>query len=192
MQRPFKIRKAGFTLLELMVAIGLFTVSVLIGSGALVGLFDANNKSQTTFSAIGNLNYAIESMIRDIRFADVYHCGSSGTLSQPNDICPSGDDSLAVTKSGVTTMYRKNGTRIEKSSNGLAGPFVSVTGGDVVLEYVHFYVAGSAPASSPSGTVGRDIQPYVVLVVKGYSGSKSSSRTNFDIQTLISQKKIDL
>jgi type II secretory pathway component PulJ len=182
-------QKRGFTIIEFMVAIGLFIVAIYISFGAVVSLFDANNKSQTLFSAMSNLNYAIESMTRDIRFADVYHCGSAGSLSSPAD-CNGGDTSLAITTSGVTTVYRFSGGQIEKSVGG--GSYVPVTGTDVTLQYARFYVVGSAPASSAIGTPGRDSQPFAFLVVKGYSGRKPSSQTNFDIETLVSQKKLDL
>jgi prepilin-type N-terminal cleavage/methylation domain-containing protein len=181
--------KRGFTLIEFIVAIGLFVVAIYMGFGAIISLFDSNNKSQTIFSSIGNLNYSIESLTRDIRFADVYHCGSAGTLSSPAD-CSGGETSLAVTTGGVTTVYRFSGTQIEKSING--GVYTPVTGGDITLSYARFYVVGSAPASAAVGTPGRDLQPYVVLVLKGNSGNKSSSQTDFDIETLVSQKKLDL
>jgi prepilin-type N-terminal cleavage/methylation domain-containing protein len=184
-----KMQNRGFTLIEFMVAIGLFIVAIYISFGAVITLFDSNNKSQTIFSAMSNLNYAIESLTRDIRFADVYHCGSTGSLASPTD-CSGGETSLAVTTTGVTTVYRFSNGRIEKSIGG--GSYVPITGTDVTLQYARFYVVGSAPASSAVGTPGRDSQPYVVLVLKGYSGRKPSSQTNFDIETLVSQKKLDL
>lgn len=179
--------KSGVTLIELIVSIGLFVIAIYISFGALVTLFDSNNKSQTIFSAMSNLNYAIESFTRDIRFADVYHCGISSSLSSPAD-CSGGDTALAVTTSGVTTIYRLSSSRIEKSVGG--GSYLPVTGSDVTIQYLKFYVAGSAKPGS--GQPGQDTQPYVAIYIKGYSGGKPSSQTNFDIETLVSQKKLDL
>jgi prepilin-type N-terminal cleavage/methylation domain-containing protein len=182
--------KRGFTLLEMLIAIGLFTISIFICFGALVGLFDSNKKSQTIFSAMTNLNYSIESMIRDIRFSQVYHCDTmAGTVTTARDCGVPGAASFAATlPNGNYFTYTLSGGQIMKSVNG--GSSLPVTGTDVTITNLKFYVAGSAPASS--GSAGSNVQPYVVVVIKGYSGSKPSSQTNFDIETLVSQQQIDL
>jgi prepilin-type N-terminal cleavage/methylation domain-containing protein len=178
--------KAGFTLLELIVAVGLFTIAIFISFGALVGLFDANGKSQTIFSAMTNLNYAIEGMTRDIRFATTYHCDiTNGTLTNAKDCdaltSPYGADSIAITSGAITTIYRFNGTRIEKKVG--TGSYVPVTGSDVSLQYVRFYVYGSEASKS---------QSLVAIVMKGNSGTKPSTQTNFDLETIVSKKQLDL
>jgi len=51
----------GFTLLEMIVAIGIFTIVMLMATSALVTIIGANRKVQSQQVAINNLNFALES-----------------------------------------------------------------------------------------------------------------------------------
>lgn len=172
----------GFTLIEIMVAVTLFTVVATISMGALISIFDANNKSQTSKTVVDNLNIAIEDMVRTIRFGSHYHCGSSGSLTTPQN-CPTGSDFLALNFNGFTNVYRKNGNTIEKSING-GSSYTPITEPSVVIQNLTFYVFGTDTSD--------ELQPYVVVVIKGYVGTKATTQTNFSIQTTISQRTLDL
>ena len=175
----------GFTIIELIVSIGLFITAVFMGLGMLVTLFDANSKSQTMFSAISKLNYAVDSMTRDIRFGTNYHCGTGTPYASPNS-CTDGGTFLAVnSSSGATVIYRLNSGRIEKSSDGGAN-YKPATGSNVVIDYARFYVLGAEPGGAPPA------QPRIVIIIKGHSGTKPSVQTNFDIETTVSQRSLDL
>jgi len=172
----------GFTLLELIVSIGLFLIAVTIGLGAVASLYNANNKSQSLSSIVNNLNYSIEGMARVMRFSNVYHCGSSGTLTAPQS-CAAGDTSVAVTTAASSIIYRFVGSRIESSTDSGAS-YRPVTGSDVTIQNARFYVFNTTP--------GDNRQPYVLMVIKGYSGVKPSAQTSFDIETLVSQRTLDI
>ena len=96
----FKKRKEnkGFTLVEVLVAVALFTIIATISMGALVSIFDANKKSQTSKTVVDNLNLSIEDMIRTIRFGTNYHCGSSGNLNTSQN-CSGGNNFFATNSS---------------------------------------------------------------------------------------------
>lgn len=66
---------AGFTLIELMVSISIFSVVMLIVIGALLMLNDANKKAQAMRSIVDNLNFAMEDMTRNIRTGKDFRCG---------------------------------------------------------------------------------------------------------------------
>ena len=66
--------KKGFTLIELMTAMAIFTVIMAISMGSITGIFDANRKSRSLKTAITNLNLAVESMSKEMRFGKNYHC----------------------------------------------------------------------------------------------------------------------
>jgi prepilin-type N-terminal cleavage/methylation domain-containing protein len=51
--------KKGFTLIEMIVSLGIFTIVALISIGALVRITDANKKSITLKTTINNLNFAL-------------------------------------------------------------------------------------------------------------------------------------
>ena len=63
----------GFTLVEIMVAVSVFVLVMVISSGAIISVFNANQKSKNLRSAMDNLNLTMESMTRTIRFGTKYH-----------------------------------------------------------------------------------------------------------------------
>lgn len=175
--------KNGFSLVEIIVAVGLFTVVATVSIGAILSVFDANKRSQSSKTVVDTLNLALEDMARSIRFGTVYHCGSGGTLTEPEN-CTNGDDFIAVNFEGATIVYRKNGNTIQKSSNGGTG-YSTITATNVVIQNLDFYVFGAT--DNPS-----IVQPYVIAVIKGYVGSKPTQQSVFSIQTVMSQRILDL
>ena len=179
----------GFTLVELLIAISLFIVVVTISIGAVLSIFDANRKAQSTKTVVDNLNYSIENMARVVRFGDNYHCGTGGTLSNPQN-CPDnveGNTFLAVTFNGTTIAYRLNGTAIQRSDNPSGGEstYKNITSSETVVERLRFYVFGATDSPSLE-------QPYIIVVIKGYVGSKPTFQTSFSVETLMSQRALDL
>jgi type II secretory pathway pseudopilin PulG len=184
MKNKFKTR-SGFTLVELLIAVSLFIVVVTISMGAILSIFDANKKAQSSKTVVDNLNLSIENMARIIRFGSSYHCGNFGTLSNPND-CAVGDTFIAVNFNGSTIIYRWNGTTsdaVQRSDNG-GVTYTDITAPEAKIEYVKFYVFGTAS--------GDTNQPYVVAVIKGHVGSKTTTQTVFSVETLMSQRTLDI
>ena len=66
--------KTGFTLVEIIVALGLFTIVMFVATGALLSIVSVNKKAQAQQSAINNLNFALENMTRSLRTGYNYHC----------------------------------------------------------------------------------------------------------------------
>ena len=182
-------KQKAFTLVEMLISVGLFTLIATISIGAVLSVFDANKKSQATKSIIDNLNLSIENLTRTVRFGDNYHCGSGGTITNPQD-CPNnsvGDTFLALRFKGTTIIYRLNGTAIERSDDGGVN-YKAITSSETVVEYLRFYVFGNT-ADSPSLR-----QPYVIAVIKGYVGNtnKPTRQSMFSIETLMSQRTLDI
>jgi prepilin-type N-terminal cleavage/methylation domain-containing protein len=173
----------GFTLIEIMTAVSIFLVVMTISMGSLVSIYDANRRSQSLRSLMGNLNLAVESMVKEIRFGNNYHCGTGGTLTSPSN-CPSGDNFFSFLSSETKqTIYRLSGTSIEKSVGG--GPYIAVTAPEIIIEDLRFYTVGA-------GTSGGDaaLQPKVLVKIKGYAGT-GKARSDFTLQTLVSQRSLD-
>ena len=82
--------KKGFTLIEIMTSVSVFAIIMVISMGAILGIFEANRKSRTLKAIMNNLNLAVESMSKEMRFGTNYHCGESGSLTVPQN-CPGGD-----------------------------------------------------------------------------------------------------
>lgn len=181
----------GFSLIEIIVAVGLFAVVMLIGLGALLALIDASRKARALESVMNNLNIALDGMVRNIRMGTNYHCGT-GTQTATQD-CDDGGVSLAFepfngspsdpTDQWIYT-YNSGTKRLYKSEN-TGGTTFPVTAPEVTIEDMKFYVVGS--------TKGDDVQPKVVIVVKGTAGaSKAKTRTTFSIQATAVQRILDI
>lgn len=184
MKRNIFQKNNGFTLVELLTAVSVFLVIMTISMGSIIGLFDTNRKSQSMKTVMDNLNFAVESMSREMRFGRNYHCGSGGTPTVPLN-CPNPGDSQVsfLSSDGLVITYKLNGTQIEKQV-GLSGDFIAVTAPEVVIENLTFYVIG-AP-------VGDGFQPKTLITIRGKAGAKSNTTSEFSVQALVSQRALDL
>lgn len=176
--------KKGFTLLEMIVALGVFAVAALLSTSSLLSLTDAQKKTSSLSSAYDNLRFALETMAKDMRTGDVFYCGTD-----PNDLpavptpkdCASGGPALTYKNaSGDNISYRLFGGKIEK----FAGSVLSgaMTSPDITINTLAFYVLGSA--------AGGD-QPRITIVIRGEAGSGRSS-SEFNLQTTVSQRRIGI
>ncbi len=178
---------AGFTLVEMIVAVALFGVVMLVSVTALVALVDANRKAQALQSVINNLNIAIDGMSRSIREGSNYRCGSSGgsDCTGGGSIIyfePYGGDSLLASDDWV---YEFRDGRIFKSENGNTSGEVAITAAEVTIDSVQFYVFGSQR--------GDAVQPKVMMVVKGSAGTtKANVKTTFHVQSTAVQRILDI
>ena len=68
---------AGFTLIEMIVSLALFSVVITISVGALLVLIASNRQLQDEQAVLTNLSFALDSMTREIRTGSAYACGSS-------------------------------------------------------------------------------------------------------------------
>ena len=64
----------GFTLLEMIVSLGVFAVCALIAVGGFVSLVESSKKTHSNKVVINNINYSIESMVREMRTGKDYFC----------------------------------------------------------------------------------------------------------------------
>jgi prepilin-type N-terminal cleavage/methylation domain-containing protein len=188
--------KKGFTLIEIMTAVSVFAVITTISMGSILTVFDVNRKSESIKTVMDNLNLALESMAREMRFGTNYICNPLlpmlDTITAP-DPCTGGDTSVAfLATDGVTKIvYRQTdngvGTGIEKSRDG-GQSFVPVTAPELTIQDIKFFVIGALPSVSE----GSPLQPKVLIRIRGVAGSKEGTKTSFTIQTLVSQRKLDV
>jgi len=184
----------GFTLIEIMVSVSVFSVIMLLTSSSIYTVFDANRKSQSLRSVMDNLNLSLESMTRTIRFGKDYHCDINfGDPALPRD-CAGGANSIAVLDSNGTQVRYSFDAVNRKIVRIIGGVSQDVTGSDVTITIATFRVFGSTPYIAGAGTCPGSndcLQPQVIIVVSGYSGAKATSRSSFNLQTTISQRIFD-
>ena len=181
-------------MIEIIPAVSVFSVITTISMCSILTVFNVNRKSESIKTVMDNLNLALESMAREIRFDTNYICDPLlpmlDTITAP-DPCQSGGTSVAfLATDGVTKIvYRQTGSGvgIEKSRDG-GQSFVPVTAPELTIQDIKFFVIGALPSVSE----GSPLQPKVLIRIRGVAGSKEGTKTSFTIQTLVSQRKLDV
>jgi prepilin-type N-terminal cleavage/methylation domain-containing protein len=137
---------AGYSLVEVLVALAIFGIVIVVAVGALVTILDLNRGARAQKSAINNLHSTLESMTRAIRDGSSYYCDSNATPDGYNfailgeNPCPSNANIFIFTASnGERTAYFLSETtpgQIKRVVDD--GPRVGMTAGDVVIEDLTF------------------------------------------------------
>ncbi len=176
----FEKRKlnAGFTLVEVIVSMGLFLIVATIAIGALLTVIDANKKSRTMRVGMDNLNVATERMVRELRTGGGYDCNPGVGATD----CVNGDTSIGfISQDAENIIYRENSGTIERSNNG-GTSFNSILAPSINITDFKFYVNGSNGYASGDRT-----QAYVVISIEG-SITNAGTNSTFRIQTMATQR----
>lgn len=179
----------GFTLIELMVSLSVFIIVMTVSLGSILSILNANEKSQSKKTAMDNLNYALESMSRTIRFGTSFYCGTTAVTSPspaPTNDCTSvpGSTSLSIRDAnGVLVVYSLSGGQIMKAVNNQTP--TPVTSPEVTINRLAFYVFGSAAWPDQN-------QPRVTLSLSGTVGTRAATQSTFNLQTTVSERKLDI
>jgi type II secretory pathway pseudopilin PulG len=188
-----KMKKGGFTIIELMVSIALFTATFIAISSSFISIVDAYRKIMAERVNVDNLSTAVESMVRGLKTGTNFHCGSGGNIGEAQ-ACPGGDTYLAFEKAkGNPTddtdqiVYRLMTGRLERSDDGGAN-FYPVTDvpSVITISNLKFYVVGSVGLTN-----GDTVQPKAVIVMSGTVGTGVKKSSTFSIQTTITQRLLD-
>ncbi len=189
----------AFTLIELMVATTIFSIIMLMGVGSLVVSSNSAKYARRLRIAVDNVNFAMESMTREIRMGTNYYCGDTVVLSinlgtsdckikhiiafKPQDVLGAPDRvSYQATSKNGDGKYPYTLERCEfKSSTTTC---VSITSSDVDLDILNFFVDGSA--LPPFNTV----QPSVKILLKGVVNIGGTG-TPFALQSIASQRSTE-
>jgi prepilin-type N-terminal cleavage/methylation domain-containing protein len=174
----------GFTLVELMISIAVFSSVMVASMGSIFVMLNSNRKSEAVRTILDNMSYTMDDMVRAIRFGSIYHCGSSFPLNIPNN-CNSGDTTLTfVDSSGTQITYKLVSGQIVRTIGGVD---YFLTSGDANIQSLTFFVLGATTYVN-----GDFNQPKVIIVIKGTAGVNTISQTPFLLETTVSQRKLDL
>lgn len=202
---------SGFTLVELLVVLGLFSSIATLSLGALFNAQTINAKLLENQSILDNVSLSTQTMIREIRFGSNFNCditlpastttvprirkdcafsattGGSVLLFRPADATDDRDRVAYYTKNGI--LYK------EEYPYGSASSTLQMTADDVVIKDLTFYVEGSYTSDGSSDYLGTsDLkQPLVRILFSGTTKPDSGSilPTPFTIQTSVSSRDLD-
>lgn len=182
----------GFTLVELIVSLALFIVVVFITTSAFLNVTHLYKKAAVTRTAMDTLNVAVEHIARNLRVATNYDCGyfysGYGTIT-PNDCTVGVGGSTAISfinPSGKIGAYQRKTTL----PSGLGSGYIQsmtpgsnccdiLTGDDIDITKLQFYVTGATSADKN--------QPRVNIVIQGYAVN-DPDKTKFSIYTSVTQR----
>ncbi len=173
----------------MIVSLAIFTVVALIAVGALLKITDANKKSQTLKSSINNINFALESMSREMRVGSSYSCSGA---------CSGGDWTITFksSKTDPATCTNTNLTYAYKYIQADQALYKAKQVNCTVLITSNDFAPLTAPEVKITDAqvkvfTGPDIQSYAWFHFKGYAGIKEKTKSYFDIQTSVSQRLSD-
>lgn len=194
-----KKTSSGFTLIEVMISIGLFTVIMIVGITSVLGVNNTYRKTRSMRAAIDNLSFVMEDMARNIRLGSYYRC--IGDISEVSiiDTNAVGDGTncagivfqpfwspIPNANTKVVYFISEDGDIFKSLSGGLNpedySPMNSV---DINIDWEksRFEVYGSDQSDT--------IQPSVLITLVGTASSGGVS-TDFNLQTRVSQRLLDL
>jgi prepilin-type N-terminal cleavage/methylation domain-containing protein len=204
----YRVQK-GFTLVELMVSLSIFSIVMVISIGTLLIMIDANAKAQALSSTNVNLSIALDSMTRTIRTGYHYYCNAS---SDPDTVppdsgstryrsCPTNESNhIALTRgdTGNRIAYRLQNGAIEvkevTSSGSVVYDWTPITSADITIARLEFKVTGANPYCNNVGCTTPDAtQPQIQLTIEGSATANNGLAvpTTFLIQTHMTQQRQD-
>ncbi|MEK7501416.1 MAG: type II secretion system protein [Patescibacteria group bacterium] len=179
-----KNKKEGFTLIEMVVSLAIFSVVAVIALGALMRIISANQKAQAIQAAVTNVNFALESMSRELRLATKL-TPSSGTIDSIYFISAIGTENCHAYKfslDGSTYLLQKAEKSIDPDTENCdsleftgLNDFINITSSNITLTSGSFNVAGD---------------PYrlISFQLSGFAGDKEKVKTYFDVSTAVSSR----
>ena len=219
MQYPLKKNhhnhNRGFTLVELIVALGLFAVVSTISIGSLITLMDNNRQLRDDQAVITNVGFAFDMMTRDIRQGVDYYCGTfidaadattfnnrfshQNTLGTGREDCVDGfDHASAVAAHGIS--FRPPETLIDETDDTRMAYYY-----DRDLETIMRRIGDSDPERIISDTLTVLNADFVVTDTAVFTGSgdrqptvtiflevRAEDGNEYRLQSTVTQRLLDI
>lgn len=180
----------GYTLLELIVSVAVFSIIMLAATGSYLTLISLDREARAVGDVVTNLSFASDSMARTIRTGHDYRCEDVAGEAGANCTVTPGDsfgfdDGQSPSRHIVYTLEEG---QVVVDIEGVASP---ITDPRVNVTSLNFYVRGVGleTGSEP------EVQPQVTFTIKGEidTGSATGDETvSFIIQNSATQRLLEL
>jgi prepilin-type N-terminal cleavage/methylation domain-containing protein len=208
-RRIQKDRIRGFSLVELMVSLSLFSTVMVISVGTLLVMININAKGQALYSSSTNLSFALDNMTRELRTGYHYFCDDAGAYyytSLPEDYPSDGADNFAQDCSSKDFIaftrewdshrmgYRLANSAIEfreeQSDGTLVTDWTPITSKNIVVSTFDMTVKGAESFYDGNNTA----QAVIDISVKGSAANNNGldTSTDFNIQSHIVAHRLDV
>lgn len=208
MKKSFNIlnKQKGFTLVEMLVSVALFTAVMSVGLSVILSVIDGNKKTQSINSVVNNLNSSIDSMIRDMKTGIEYRCNSTGNEHMPVQKGASSD--CLSSEAAITSMsFISTITGTERSvkyefvpspAEGESGYITKatcpqigactaedlrITSPEINVTDMRMYLKEGSPGSS---------QPGILLIIGGTAKVNPTTFSDFYLQTFVSRRVLNI
>lgn len=170
----------GFTLIEIIVSVGLFSVVMLVVTAAYLGIITLDKEARSTNELVVNLSFALENMARTARTGKDYTCsggGGNGTCSQFSFTDSLGQDVTYLIKTGGIIGQCTAGVCTDGLAVPLTDPRITVTS-------MIFNVKGVGG--------GDMVQPQVLMSIRGTMPASKGHTVDFTLQTSATQRELEI
>ena len=219
--KPLTLRKTkGFTLIEMMISVAIFTVVMIYGIGSLLTSNQSYRQTQNLRKAIDNLSFTIEDMARSMRVGTNYQCADMFATPHADNTFPSvfidpsadvadavyEDDELCFNDAGAIFFESSEGDPAEDSDqygfmmlyndNNVGKLYKTTDGGAnwliITPPSVELDPIRSGFVVTGTGTTleSEFIQPLVFMHLVG-TVRYGDIVTPFNLQTSVSQRALD-
>ena len=165
----------GFSIIEVLIAVAIFSVTMLVAAGSLVSLLDANQKARTQALVIGNLEAALNSMSRHIREGSEYLILDSGATIdyvRAGGVSSNSDDHTRFS-------FDAGSGRILRSDNG-GVDYQPITSDDINIQNMSFELI--------SNSIANELPRILVAVAGETTNTLTKTVSAFNVQTTISER----
>ncbi|HEX8946812.1 MAG TPA: type II secretion system protein [Candidatus Paceibacterota bacterium] len=174
--------RRGFTLIELMVAVGIFSIIMLLASSAYLALLAANRNERSSTEAVNNLTAAIDAMARDIRTGS---CGS-------NQCVPGTNTTFTFTSAdGCAVTYRLGDNATLQRVNCDGSTDTLTDSAAVTLSHLAFDTFLKQVQNPSSGTTGEQLWT-TILVTGATQATAENPQKTFHIETGATMRSISI
>ena len=201
-RKDFKKNQQGFTLIEMIVSLGVFSVVVTTAVGAILVLIYTNQRLQGEQSVMTNLSFALDTMTREIRTGYKYYCTNDTSISfaaigTDTQDCSDGGSAVSFYEGGdsltgdtnnrILYYYDNVNHTINRRIEGDVDSYPIVSEG-LHIEGAKFYVTGSEEMSDG----GTDVeQPTVTIYIEAREKDDENAKVYY-LQTTVTQRALDI
>lgn len=183
----------GFTLIEVIISISIFIIVMVVSASAMMSVISANRKAHAQKSIMDNISFALETISRSARFGSEYSCAAN-PANVANCVATAGSMFRFKDQYGTYHLYFLSNGRVTVRKNSVlanlaASPEQYLTAPEAIITSLAFRVDG---AQSGRDSLSADYQPWAHILLTGYSGNTPKNRTDFYLQTAVSQRKYDI
>lgn len=209
--RQFKKILYGFTLVEILVVLGLFSAISTLGLGSLFNAQAINKRLQETQSILDNINLSSQTITREIRFGSNFYAttslpanGTPAPITRRNCLYSLGipctvlffTPADAVNSRDRVAYYVATGTLYKTTYPwGGASSTEQMTADDVTIRSLFFYLQGAQTSDGSNDDFGASDyeQPFITYLLFGTTRPMtiSATSTRFNFETGITPRDLD-